>query len=92
MISVDARWGTPEIWAALRNLDSRYSLFNYLTAFDHRYDHDGGYVPRPEEERIYVPLLVKTIAISLLITGVCISWLIRSPISSPISLPARPIS
>ena len=88
MISVDARWGTPEIWAALRNLDSRYSLFNYLTAFDHRYDQDGGYVPRPEEERIYVPLLVKTIAISLLITGVCI--LLAYPIAYQLAnLPAR---
>lgn len=88
MISVDARWGTPEIWAALRNLDSRYSLFNYLTAFDHRYDQDGGYVPRPEQERIYVPLLVKTIAISLLITGICI--LLAYPISYQLAnLPAR---
>ena len=88
MIAVDERWGTPEIWAALRNLDSRYSAFNYLTAFDHRYDQDGGYVPRPEEERIYVPLLVKTIAISLLITGVCI--LLAYPISYQLAnLPAR---
>ena len=88
MISVDARWGTPEIWAAVRNLDSRYSLFNYLTAFDHRYDQDGGYVPRPEQERIYVPLLVKTIAISLLITGICI--LLAYPISYQLAnLPAR---
>ena len=88
MIGVDARWGTPEIWAALRNLDSRYSVFNYLTAFDHRYDQEGGYVPRSVEERIYVPLLVKTIAISLLITGICI--LLAYPIAYQLAnLPAR---
>ena len=88
MISVDARWATPEIWAALRNLDSRYSLFNYLTAFDHRYDRDGGYIPRDEKERIYVPLLVKTIGISLLITGICI--LLAYPIAYQLAnLPAR---
>ena len=88
MIAVDERWGTPEIWAALRNLDSRYSLFNYLTAFDHRYDQDGGYVPRPEQERIYFPLLVKTIGISLLITGICI--LLAYPVSYQLAnLPAR---
>ena len=88
MISVDARWATPEIWAALRNLDARYSLFNYLTAFDHRYDRDGGYVPRDARERIYVPLLVKTIAMSLLITGACI--LLAYPIAYQLAnLPAR---
>ena len=88
MISVDARWATPGIWAALRNLDARYSLFNYLTAFDHRYDERGGYVPRPEGERIYFPLLVKTIAVSLLITGICI--VLAYPVAYQIAnLPAR---
>ena len=88
MVGVDPRWASTEIWAALRNLDSRLSVLNYLTAFDHRFDRDGEFVPRDEKERIYVPLLVKTIGMSLLITVICI--LLAYPISYQLAnLPAR---
>ncbi len=88
MIAADERWSTPEIWASLRHLDSRYSPLNYLTAFDHRYDANGSIVSRPEEERIYLPLLVKTIGMSLLITSICV--LLAYPIAYQLAnLPAR---
>ena len=88
MIAADPRWGQPEVWVSIGHLDTRYSVLNYLTAFDHRFDMDGSFVPRDETERIYVPLLVKTIGMSLLITLVCM--LLAYPIAYQLAnLPKR---
>ncbi len=72
MTTVDHRWGQQKYWAAIKNLSSPYTLSYYLAALDLRYDEHGEIVQQPENRQIYVPLLIKTLWMSLLITSVCL--------------------
>ena len=71
-LKVDKKWGKPEIWAGLNSLNSPLTKSYYLAALDLATDLDGGIVFKPEEERIYVALLYKTLWVSLLVTVFCI--------------------
>ena len=63
-LKVDKKWGKPEIWAGLNSLNSPLTKSYYLAALDLATDLDGGIVFKPEEERIYVALLYKTLWVS----------------------------
>jgi putative spermidine/putrescine transport system permease protein len=71
-LKIDKKWGDPEIWARLQQIGSRYTLSFYLAALDKQYDVAGNIVAQPEERQIYVPLFVRTLWVSLLITGLCL--------------------
>ena len=69
---VDKKWGQPEIWAGLKTLDSPYTSSYYLAALDLSRDMNGHVASKPQEERIYVGLFIKTLWVSALVTGLCI--------------------
>ncbi len=71
-LKIDKRWGDPVIWATLRQIGSPYTLSFYLAALDLKYDAEGSIVSQPEDRQIYVPLFIRTLWVSLLITGLCI--------------------
>ena len=56
----------------MKSLDSPLTRSYYLAALDLTTDLDGGIVFKPDEERIYVALLYKTLWVSLLVTVFCI--------------------
>ncbi len=72
VIKADKRWGQQKYWASIKNLSGRFTLSYYLAALDLRYDENGDIVSQPENRQIYVPLLLKTLGMSLLITVVCL--------------------
>ena len=72
MIGIDKRWADLGTWSAIKNLSSSYTLSYYLAALDMRYDTQGEIEAQPEQRQIYKTLLVKTFAISLLITVLCL--------------------
>ncbi|WP_094707834.1 ABC transporter permease [Hahella sp. CCB-MM4] len=72
MIDIDQRWSDIAPWAAIKNLSSRYTLSYYLAALDMRYDENGEISAQPEQRQIYKTLLLKTFAISALITALCL--------------------
>lgn len=72
LLSADEAWGQPEIWAGLKSLDSPYTLSYYLSALDMERDVNGEIVMKPENQRIYVDLFLKTFWVALLVTGLCI--------------------
>jgi putative spermidine/putrescine transport system permease protein len=45
---------------------------HYVAAFDRRFDVDSRIVPRPEVRRIYVIIWLRTLWVSLLVTGLCL--------------------
>ncbi|TNC74993.1 ABC transporter permease [Rubellimicrobium roseum] len=87
LIEEDDAWGEPEIWNVLRLYAPAYTPGYYLNAVDLQKDLDGVSV-RPENDRIYVTLFVRTMIMSLVITGTCI--LLGYPIAYLLaSLPMR---
>lgn len=64
---VDDRWGELEIFGLIRRNGSPYTFSYYLAALDLAQNAQDQVVMQPEERRIYVPLFLRTLGISLLI-------------------------
>ena len=86
-IEEDDEWGEPGIWNVIRLYSPPFTPGYYLNAVDLQMDEDG-IERRPERDRIYVLLFVRTLVMSLVITATCI--LLGYPIAFLLaSLPAR---
>ena len=72
MIASDPVWAEASAWLAVRRAGERLTLRHYLRALDLTRDPSGAVVPVPEEQRVYVPLLLRTFLISLAITAICL--------------------
>ncbi|MCY3735978.1 MAG: ABC transporter permease [Gemmatimonadaceae bacterium] len=72
MIGADEAWGDPATWHALRSAGERITARHYLNALDLRRLPDGSVARQPEQRRIYVALLGRTLLVSLGITGLCL--------------------
>ena len=65
-------WGEPATWRAVRTAGERFTLRHYLRALDLGRGSDGSIVRQPEELRIYVPLLLRTLMVSAAVTLLCL--------------------
>lgn len=72
LIDANDDWGKVETWQLLKRLSSPYTFGYYLNAVDLRYDPQGKIEAQPEFRQIYVDLFVRTLWMSLLITGLTI--------------------
>ena len=72
-LALDAKWGRPEVWGALRSASSAYTLDFYLVSVDLERAPDGSIQKVPENTRIYIYLFVKTFLLSGLITLTCLA-------------------
>ena len=72
MIGVDDAWGEVRTWHAIRSAGERFTARHYLNAVDLQRLPDGSVARQPEERRIYLSLLWRTLLVSLGITGVCL--------------------
>jgi putative spermidine/putrescine transport system permease protein len=86
-VESDDAWGEASTWEVLRLYSAPYTAGYYLNAVDLKQGADGISV-RPDDDRIYVTLFVRTMLMSLAITATCI--LLGYPIAYLLaSLPAR---
>ena len=72
MIAIDPAWAEPETWHAIRATGQRFTARHYLNAVDMRQLPDGSVARQPEERRIYLPLLWRTLIVSAGITFLCL--------------------
>ena len=72
MVGLDDAWSEITTWLAIRRAGERYTPRHYLHALDLDRGIEGEIVPQPPELRIYVPLLTRTLIISLGITALCL--------------------
>ncbi|MFQ6554292.1 ABC transporter permease [Aestuariibius insulae] len=86
-LDIDEDWASPEVWGTIEAYSDRYTAGYFLRATDRQLTSTG--VERqPENQRIYGTLFLRTMWMSLLITGSCIllgypiAWLLAN-------LPAR---
>lgn len=71
-LAIDAKWGSPAVWEAMRSSASAYTADFYLIATDLERSETGEIQRVAEQGRIYMYLFVKTFILSALITGICL--------------------
>ncbi|MXW65771.1 MAG: ABC transporter permease [Gemmatimonadales bacterium] len=72
MAAIDSAWVDPGTWHAVRAAGERFTARHYLNALDMQRLADGSVARQPEERRIYLPLLWRTLLVSLAITVFCL--------------------
>ena len=72
-------WEEPATWLAIRQAGARFTLRHYLQALDLEREEDGGIALRPEDSRVYTPLMWRTLTVGLGVTLLCL--LIGYPIA-----------
>ncbi|MCV2867028.1 ABC transporter permease [Defluviimonas sp. WL0002] len=82
-IEADKDWGDIEVWKTLKRYSGHYTSGYFLNAADLENTATGIQL-RPEEQRIYATLFIRTMWMSLLITGSClllgypVAWLLAN--------------
>lgn len=71
-IEVDEEWGELETWQLIQKFSAPYTAGYFLAAVDAQNTIDEGIQLKPEDERILIKLFVRTMWMSLLITGCCL--------------------
>ena len=72
MLDIDGDWGDAGTWRAIRTAGDRFTARHYLNALDLQRRPDGAIARQPPDRRIYLPLLWRTLVVSLGITGLCL--------------------
>jgi putative spermidine/putrescine transport system permease protein len=72
LLAIDPEWGDPMLWRAMRDAAAPYTANFYLAALDRARNADGSIVKVDPERRIYVFLFGRTLALSALITFLCL--------------------
>jgi putative spermidine/putrescine transport system permease protein len=71
LIEVDDRWGDVRYWIAIKRASPRYTLGYLLAVVDLKFDQAGSLTRVAEDQRIYLPVLGRTLWISLVVTTLC---------------------
>ena len=72
LLEAEDAWAEPTSWLAVQRAGERYTGRHYLHALDLDRDPAGDIVRREPTQRIYVALLVRTLLVSVGITGLCL--------------------
>ena len=72
VLAADPVWGEARAWLALQRAGERFTVRHYLRALDLDRDSSGAVVRISPDQRIYVPLLLRTLLVSLAITAICL--------------------
>ena len=73
LLGIEDAWGEVDTWLAVRRAGERFTARHYLNAVDLTQSGDGSIVAQPPELRIYMPLLGRTLLVSLAITLLCLA-------------------
>ena len=73
LAGIHADWEEPRTWLAIRKAGAKFTLSHYLQALDLERSADGAVQLRPEESRVYTPLMWRTLVVSLGVTLLCLA-------------------
>ena len=73
LVGIEDAWGEVDTWLAIRRAGERLTARHYLNALDLTQSGNGSIVAQPPELRIYLPLLGRTLMVSLAITLLCLA-------------------
>ncbi len=80
-LDIDDDWGDIDVWRTIKNYSGPYTAGYFLSAVDMQVTADGPEM-KPENQRIYLKLFVRTLILSIAITTTClilgypIAWLL----------------
>ena len=69
--AIDLQWSDPEIWGTLRHASATTTMGYYVSALDQKRKADGQWIPKPEEDQVYVMLFERTLWVALVVTLLC---------------------
>lgn len=72
LIKLEKRWDDPKVWALMKQLTPSKTSRFYVAAVDRKFDESGSIVRKEEQQRIYVPLFIRTLWMSLAVTLSCL--------------------
>ena len=88
LLEIDTRWAEPVYWQAIAKNGSRWTPDYLLASVDLRRDANGRVERMPEDQRVFVRILLRTFNIAAVVTGVAL--LLAYPLAYWLStLPAR---
>jgi len=70
-LAIDQKWGNVEIWETIKRFSGSYTQGYFLASVDAEATSDG-VAMKPEDERIYLYLLGRTMVLSVVITLSCV--------------------
>lgn len=73
LVALDARWGEPATWRAMRRNAGSHTGFYLLSALDLMEDAQGSIAKVSEDRAIYVDILGRTFWMSLVVTLCCLA-------------------
>jgi putative spermidine/putrescine transport system permease protein len=79
VLKMHKKWKELETWTVIKRNTAPFTIGYYLNAVDMKYDKKGEIVMQSENRRIYGKLFLRTFAISLAITMICV--ILAYPIS-----------
>jgi len=79
VLKMHKKWKELETWTVIKRNTAPYTIGYYLNALDMKYDKSGEIVMQAENRQIYGKLFLRTFAISLTITLICV--ILAYPIS-----------
>ncbi len=80
LISLDSRWGDPVYWHAMQRASGRVTPYYLLAALDLKVSDDGTITQAEPEQRIFVPILLRSLWVSAVVTATCL--LIAFPVAN----------
>ena len=87
LVDVDKDWGDPATWSIIKTHSGKYTNGYFLNAIDMQRTAEGAKA-QPEDKQILIKLFIRTVKMSLIITGMCI--LLGYPVAWILAnLPAR---
>lgn len=72
LLKVTKRWDNPKYWVTLKRSKNTFTLSYILAALDAEFNLDGKIVKKDESLQIYLPILLKTLYMAVLITLITI--------------------
>src|SRR5262245_7547976 len=69
--AVDLQWSDPELWGTLRHASAAVTAGYYVAALDQTRTADGRWLPKPENEQVYVMLFQRTLWVAGVVTILC---------------------
>jgi putative spermidine/putrescine transport system permease protein len=70
--TADPAWSQSGTWGTIRNLSSPVHSLFFLSALDLHRQSDGTIAQQPKDQRIYITIYLRTLAVALAVTFLCI--------------------
>ena len=83
LIAADRRWGEAAFWLAIKRNSAVWTDFYFLSAMDMQRT-DAGIEPVQDHYKLYLEVIVRTLTISLSVTGLCL--LVAYPLAHTIAV------